>query len=160
MVGQGPVGPATGWMRHMPTHDTEGDGHGAGAAGTNGVAAAPMNGSAPAHPHGIAAPAPGLDPVELGYSSSDSDREAHFQQTAGDQPSGAAAAHSDAASRPAGAAVAPHSQRHMDGAESTLDRARDKARSQKDEVKRQFEDRRTRLKVSISRSQGALPALP
>ena len=149
MAGQGPVGPSTGWMRHIPTHETDSNEHSAGAAASNGVAS--MNGSASAHPHGTATPAPGLDPIELGYSSSDSDRDAHFrQQVAGEQPNGTAAVHSDAAPQPAGAAAAPHphQQRRLDGAESKLDRARDKARSQKNEVKRQFEERGTRLKVS------------
>lgn len=150
MAGQGAIGPTTGWMRHMPSHDTADDGQNADAAARNGLAPPPMNGSTAAHPHGTVAPAPGLDPVELGYSSSDSD--APFNQTAAPQPSGTAAARSDGASRPAVASVAPapHHQHRMDGTESKMDRFRDKARSEKNEARRQLDDRRTRLKVSTA----------
>jgi len=139
----GPVGPSTGWMPHMPTtHDTAaGDGFNGGAAAANGAA---PNGSALGNGHGTAEPAPGLDPVELGYSSGSSSDLAAANQ----RPNGTAAVHPGAAPRSASAAPVPGPHRQMGGSESKLDRFRDKARSQKDEARRQFEERRMRLKVS------------
>ena len=131
----------------MPTtHDTAaGDGLNGGVADANGAAPVSQNGSALGNGHGTAEPAPGLDAVELGYSSGSSSDLA----AAGQRPNGTAAVRPDVAPRAASAAPVPGPQYPMmGGSESKLDRFRDRARGQKDEARRQFEERRMRLKVS------------
>ena len=145
----GPIGPSTGWLQHLPgQHPDSGDALDNGAAAANGVTPATADGSALANGHGTSEPAPGLDPAETGRYSSVDGRQVSIQGV-GEQANGNAAVRPDAAPRAAGGAPVPVSREHSrtDGAESKMDHFRDRARSQKDEARRQFEERRMRLKV-------------
>ena len=121
----------------MPSHATENDDDGAAEP-------AAANGRVPAaaHEHGTMQPAPGLDPVEVGYSSSDDG------VGASRQPNGAVAPRPDGMP-PRRATTALHEPHHLDGAHSKLDRMKDRARSEKNEARRNWEDKRSRFKVSM-----------
>ena len=142
------MGPATGWLRHMPVHTTEnGDDNADEPAAANGHA------PAAAYEYGTAGPAPGLDSAELGHS-----RNSNSGINRSSQPNGGIAPRTDSTSPNAAiASPASYRSRRHDGPHTKLDQMRSKARSGKDEVRRNLEDKRARLKVSMHLYWGDLP---
>ena len=101
-----------------------------------------------AHQHGAAEPGPGLFPVEGGDSALNGSLDADGQ------PNGDVAHRTDSMVQQPGVMPSAASQtRRHDGGHSRLDQMKSKARSGRDEVRRNLEDKRQRFKVNMSAPQ-------